>query len=167
MMAMGGLCAAGGAVKQHPALGIAIQPFFVCAAAVADWAPAEPAASKLKKEDAGDRLTVVMRRNPDILASLSEVGPARPGLVVGFAAETNDLIANAHAKLSSKGCDWIAANDVSPETGIFGGERNRLHLITGDGPVEQWPSLTKTEAAARLAGRIAAALTSPAEEAAE
>ena len=139
----------------------------VCAAAVADWAPAEPAASKLKKEDAGDRLTVVMRRNPDILASLSEVGPARPGLVVGFAAETNDLIANAHAKLSSKGCDWIAANDVSPETGIFGGERNRLHLITGDGPVEQWPSLTKTEAAARLAGRIAAALTSPAEEAAE
>ncbi len=139
----------------------------VCAAAVADWTPVDPAASKLKKEDAGDRLTVAMRRNPDILAALSAPGPARPTLVVGFAAETDDLIANARAKRAAKGCDWIAANDVSAASGTFGGERNRLHLITGDGPVEDWPELSKTDAAARLAGRIAAALSGPAEEAAE
>jgi phosphopantothenoylcysteine decarboxylase/phosphopantothenate--cysteine ligase len=139
----------------------------VCAAAVADWTPADPADSKLKKRDAGDRLTLELRRNPDILASLSAAGPARPALVVGFAAETEDVVANARAKRAAKGCDWIAANDVSPGTGTFGGTRNRLHLVVGDGPAEDWPLLGKREAADRLAGRIAEALSGPAKDAAE
>ena len=92
--------------------------------------------------------------NPDILATLSRPGPQRPALVVGFAAETENLVANAIDKRQRKGCDWIVANDVSPAVGTFGGERNTVHLITASG-VEDWPTLAKGEVAMRLAGRIA------------
>ena len=92
--------------------------------------------------------------NPDILATLSKPGPQRPALVVGFAAETENLVANAIDKRQRKGCDWIVANDVSPAAGTFGGERNTVHLISASG-VEDWPTLAKGEVAMRLAGRIA------------
>ncbi len=92
--------------------------------------------------------------NPDILATLSKVGPRRPVLVVGFAAETENVEANAVEKRTRKGCDWIVANDVSPATGTFGGERNTVHLITEAG-TEGWPPLGKGDVAMRLAGRIA------------
>ena len=81
-------------------------------------------------------------------------GPRRPGLVVGFAAETGDLEAKARAKLARKGCDWLLANDVSPGSGVFGGERNRILLLTGDGPAEVWPELDKLAVARRLVARI-------------
>src|SRR5204862_4321924 len=92
--------------------------------------------------------------NPDILATLSKAGPQRPALVVGFAAETENLVANAIEKRLRKGCDWIVANDVSPAAGTFGGERNTVHLISTGG-VEDWPTLAKDDVAMRLAGRIA------------
>jgi phosphopantothenoylcysteine decarboxylase/phosphopantothenate--cysteine ligase len=97
---------------------------------------------------------LVLAENPDILATLSAPGPQRPALVVGFAAETESVIDHARAKLARKGCDWICANDVSPATGTFGGESNTLHIISAAG-VEDWPALSKTEAARRLAARIA------------
>ena len=95
--------------------------------------------------------------NPDILATIAQSGPRRPRLVVGFAAETDDLMANAQSKRERKNADWIVANDVSPATGIMGGEENTVHLITADG-VEDWPRLAKSEVARRLAARVAAAL---------
>ena len=94
--------------------------------------------------------------NPDILATLA-AGPSRPRLVVGFAAETDDVLAHAQAKRVGKGCDWIVANDVRPETGIMGGDTNEVHLVTQDG-VETWPRMAKSEVALRLAQRIADAL---------
>ncbi|HLI10076.1 MAG TPA: bifunctional phosphopantothenoylcysteine decarboxylase/phosphopantothenate--cysteine ligase CoaBC [Alphaproteobacteria bacterium] len=127
----------------------------VCAAAVSDWRPAEVAAQKMKKNGQLPELPLV--ENPDILATLSQAGNKRPRLVVGFAAETQDVVANAQAKRKKKGCDWILANDVSPAAGIFGGEVNTIHLITDDA-VETWPTMTKLEIAKRLAARIAAAL---------
>jgi phosphopantothenoylcysteine decarboxylase/phosphopantothenate--cysteine ligase len=96
--------------------------------------------------------------NPDILATLSAPGPSRPRLVVGFAAETNDLLANAAAKLKRKGCDWIVANDVSPSTGIMGGDDNVIHLITSAG-VENWPRMSKQRVAEQIAARLAAEFT--------
>ena len=131
----------------------------VCAAAVADW---HVAASdhKLKKQPGAPPPTLMLTPNPDILATLSRSGPSRPRLVVGFAAETNDLLANAAAKRLRKGCDWIIANDVSPSTGIMAGEANQVHLVTADG-TEDWPRLPKTQVATRIAARIAAALGSP------
>lgn len=127
----------------------------ICAAAVADW-KAEIAPQKMKKS--GDGLPVITwQQNPDILATLSQ-GAQRPGLVVGFAAETQTVIAHAQAKRARKGCDWILANDVSAERGVFGGDANQVHLIDGEG-VETWPQLSKTEVAARLAERVAAALS--------
>ncbi len=129
----------------------------VCAAAVADWRVASAAGGKIKKVPGGAPPTLELVPNPDILATLSAPGPSRPGLVVGFAAETDDLLANAQAKRVRKGCDWIVANDVSPATGIMGGAENLVHLITADG-VEDWPRLAKDEVARRLAARIAAAL---------
>lgn len=129
----------------------------VCAAAVADWRVANANVGKLKK-GAGAPPALELVLNPDILAQLSAPGPKRPGLVVGFAAETASLIANAVAKRESKGCDWIVANDVSDGTGTFGGDANTVHLITADG-VEDWPSMSKAEVAHRIAGRIAAALS--------
>jgi phosphopantothenoylcysteine decarboxylase/phosphopantothenate--cysteine ligase len=129
----------------------------VCAAAVADWRVANAAHGKIKKQPGRDAPTLSLVPNPDILATLSAKGPARPRLVVGFAAETDDLLDNAAAKRVRKGCDWIVANDVSPETGIMGGTENVIHLVTEAG-TEHWPRLSKQEVAGRLADRIAAAL---------
>jgi phosphopantothenoylcysteine decarboxylase/phosphopantothenate--cysteine ligase len=129
----------------------------VCAAAVADWRVANAAHGKIKKQPGRDAPTLSLVPNPDILATLSAKGPARPRLVVGFAAETDDLLDNAAAKRARKGCDWIVANDVSPETGIMGGTENVIHLVTEAG-TEHWPRLSKQEVAGRLADRIAAAL---------
>ena len=125
----------------------------VCAAAVADWRVATEADQKLKKDGAGPPV-LPMAENPDILATLSRPGPHRPALVVGFAAETQDVVAQATAKRQRKGCDWILANDVSPATGTFGGDDNTVHLITADGATA-WPRASKTDVAARLAGAIA------------
>jgi phosphopantothenoylcysteine decarboxylase/phosphopantothenate--cysteine ligase len=126
----------------------------VCAAAVADWRVAETAQHKVKKTG-GAPPTLALVENPDILATLSTAGPGRPALVVGFAAETRDVVAMAIDKRRRKGCDWILANDVAPESGTFGGDLNTLHLIDAAG-VEHWPTLTKLAAAERLAERIAA-----------
>jgi len=124
----------------------------VCAAAVADFRPAKVAAQKIKKGTAAP-LPIELTRNPDILATLSAPGNARPRIVVGFAAETEDLIANAKKKLAAKGCDLILANDVSAGTGTFGGTENTVHLVAADG-VESWPRLSKQEVAERLADTI-------------
>jgi phosphopantothenoylcysteine decarboxylase/phosphopantothenate--cysteine ligase len=126
----------------------------VCAAAVADWKAARPAAAKIKKKAGAAPPALELTANPDILATLSKAGPQRPALVVGFAAETENLVANAIDKRQRKGCDWIVANDVSPAAGTFGGERNTVHLISAAG-VENWPTLAKGDVALRLAGRIA------------
>jgi phosphopantothenoylcysteine decarboxylase / phosphopantothenate---cysteine ligase len=132
----------------------------VCAAAVADWKVAEPSSAKIKKKAGAAPPAVTLAPNPDILATLAKPGARRPALVVGFAAETDNLIANAIDKRKRKGCDWIVANDVSPSTGTFGGERNTVHLISEQG-VEDWPTLAKDDVAARLAERIAQHLRRP------
>lgn len=124
----------------------------VCAAAVADWKVKAAKAQKLKKD--GDLPRLELAPNPDILAELSAAGEGRPALVIGFAAETEKVIEHATAKRAKKGCDWILANDVSPQTGTFGGAENRIHMIDGAG-VETWPVMTKTAVAAELAERIA------------
>lgn len=124
----------------------------VCAAAVADWRPAKLVDQKIKKA-ASDPAPIALLRNPDILATLSAAGNQRPRLVVGFAAETEDLIANAKKKLAAKGCDFIVANDVSTGTGTFGGAENTVHLVGRDG-VESWPRLTKQDVAERLVDTI-------------
>ncbi len=129
----------------------------VCAAAVGDWRVARQSWSKIKKTADAAPPVLELIANPDILATLSAAGANRPRLVVGFAAETEALMANAAEKRVRKGCDWIVANDVSPETGIMGGEENVVHLITPDG-VEDWPRMGKTVVADRLARRIAQAL---------
>jgi phosphopantothenoylcysteine decarboxylase/phosphopantothenate--cysteine ligase len=98
-----------------------------------------------------------LAQNPDILATLSQLAEGRPRLVVGFAAETGNLLKNAKAKRAAKGCDWIVANDVSPGSGAFGGDSNTVHLVTADG-VEDWPTMRKQTVAERLAARIADAL---------
>ena len=126
----------------------------VCAAAVADWKAAKPATGKIKKQAGAPPPALELVPNPDILATLSRPGPRRPALVVGFAAETENVVGNAVEKRTRKGCDWIVANDVSPATGTFGGERNTVHLITEAG-TEDWPPLGKGDVAMRLAGRIA------------
>ncbi|HEY6719294.1 MAG TPA: bifunctional phosphopantothenoylcysteine decarboxylase/phosphopantothenate--cysteine ligase CoaBC [Reyranella sp.] len=126
----------------------------VCAAAVADWKAVRPATAKIKKKAGAEPPALELAPNPDILASLSKPGPKRPALVVGFAAETENLVANAIDKRQRKGCDWILANDVSAGAGTFGGERNTVHLISAAG-VEDWPTLPKDDVAWRLAGRIA------------
>ena len=129
---------------------------FVAAAAVADWRVENAAGGKIKKKEGTAAPSLVLVPNPDILATISQAGTRRPNLVVGFAAETDDLLANAGAKLARKGCDWIVANDVSPATGIMGGDENAIHLMTKAG-VEDWPRLRKDDVARRLAERIAAA----------
>src|SRR5205085_605239 len=128
----------------------------VMAAAVSDWRVASVAAQKVKKNGKGPP-ALRLAENPDILATLSRRRNDRPALVVGFAAETENVIANAKAKLAKKGCDWILANDVSPATGIFGSDRNTIHLVEASG-VEDWPAMTKREVADRLADRIVARL---------
>ena len=129
----------------------------VCAAAVADWRVEREAASKIKKSPGAPPPSLGLIPNPDILATLAAPGPLRPRLVVGFAAETDALAENAAAKRARKNADWIVANDVSPATGIMGGDRNTVRLLTAAG-AEDWPDLPKTEVAARLARRIAEAL---------
>jgi len=126
----------------------------ICVAAVADWRPAAAAATKIKKGKSGPP-TIALEENPDILATLSAPGPLRPRLVVGFAAETNDVDAHAQAKLAKKGCDWIVANDVSGD--VMGGDANEIAIIRETG-VERWLRAPKSEVANRLAGAIAAEL---------
>jgi phosphopantothenoylcysteine decarboxylase/phosphopantothenate--cysteine ligase len=136
----------------------------IFAAAVADWRVANEGQQKLKRTPAGiPPLQLV--ENPDILATISKLRDKRPPLVIGFAAETEHLIENAKAKLARKGCDWIVANDVSPASGVMGGDRNTVHLLTrdingtnADINVDSWPVMTKEEVASALVARIAKAL---------
>ena len=128
----------------------------VMAAAVADWRVDGMAMQKLKKDGSGPPV-LRLTENPDILATIAHRGNDRPPLVVGFAAETENLVANATAKRLKKGCDWILANDVSLGTDTFGGDRNTIHLVDANG-VEDWPVMSKQEIAARLADKIAATL---------
>jgi phosphopantothenoylcysteine decarboxylase/phosphopantothenate--cysteine ligase len=128
----------------------------VFAAAVADWRVAEAGRQKIKKGPGGTpHLTLV--ENPDILATVAKLKSKRPKLVVGFAAETERVVEHAKAKLKSKGSDWILANDVSAESGVMGGDRNKVHLVSARG-VEHWPEQSKDEVAHMLIERIAAAL---------
>jgi phosphopantothenoylcysteine decarboxylase / phosphopantothenate---cysteine ligase len=133
----------------------------IFAAAVADWRVAHEGEQKLKKTTAG-MPPLQLVENPDILATIAKLPKLRPALVIGFAAETENLIENAKAKLARKGCDWIVANDVSPATGVMGGDRNTVHLLTRDGNgvhvdirIESWPVMTKEEVATTLVARIA------------
>jgi phosphopantothenoylcysteine decarboxylase / phosphopantothenate---cysteine ligase len=125
----------------------------VMAAAVADWRVETAGRHKLKKDGAGPPLLRLVE-NPDILSTIAQHGNDRPALVIGFAAETEDVVENARRKRLRKGCDWILANDVSPGTDTFGGDNNKIHLVERRG-VEDWPIMTKREVAARLAERIA------------
>lgn len=128
----------------------------IFAAAVADWHVVNAGSSKIKKD--GNGLPELrFAENPDILATVSQLTSGRPKLVIGFAAETDDVIANATAKRLRKGCDWIVANDVSPATGIMGGSENDVTLITADGS-EDWPRMSKDAVAVRLAQKLAKAL---------
>ena len=129
----------------------------ICAAAVADWRAADESPHKLKKHNqvAAD---LKLALNPDILATISKPGPQRPRLVIGFAAETENLVENATTKRRVKGADWIVANDVWPGTGVMGADNTQVHLVTEMG-VEDWPSLSKDETASRLLARAADALS--------
>ena len=129
---------------------------FISVAAVADWRPAISAGKKLKLKDEGKTLpALTLAENPDILATLSRKRKNRPGLVIGFAAETHDLEELATAKMKRKGCDWIVANDVSGD--VMGGAQNEVALVTHEG-IERWPRMDKVAVARRLAERIAEAL---------
>ncbi len=127
----------------------------IMAAAVGDWRAAHEASGKIKKR--GEAPTIALTENPDILATVGRHHTLRPALVIGFAAETDHLIANARVKLKAKGADWIVANDVSPEGGVMGGEENTVHLVRKD-DIEDWPKLAKTAVAERLVAEIAKAL---------
>lgn len=129
----------------------------VFAAAVADWRVTNASEGKIKKVPGSAPPALELAPNPDILAEIAAPGPQRPALVVGFAAETSDVTANAQAKRARKRADWIVANDVSPATGIMGGAENAVHLVTATG-IETWPRMSKEEVARQLAARIAAAL---------
>jgi phosphopantothenoylcysteine decarboxylase / phosphopantothenate---cysteine ligase len=128
----------------------------IFAAAVADWRVAEAGGQKIKKGSAGSpQLTLV--ENPDILATVAKLKTKRPKLVIGFAAETERVVEYAKAKLKAKGSNWILANDVSVESGVMGGDRNKVKLVSADG-VEDWPEQSKDEVARMLVARIVAAL---------
>lgn len=127
----------------------------ICAAAVADWRAADEAPQKLKKQ--GSETSLKLTQNPDILATIASPGPKRPRLVIGFAAETENLIGNASEKRRAKGADWIVANDVSQGSGVMGADLTQVHLITASG-VEDWPPLSKDETATRLLARAASTL---------
>jgi phosphopantothenoylcysteine decarboxylase / phosphopantothenate---cysteine ligase len=129
----------------------------VFAAAVADWRVDNASSGKIKKQPGASPPALSLVPNPDILATIAANGPNRPKLVIGFAAETDDLMRNAQAKLTRKNADWIVANDVSPATGIMGGEENAVHIVSSTG-VEEWPRLAKDDVARRLAQRVAEAL---------
>lgn len=132
----------------------------VMAAAVSDWRVRDAAAQKIKKEKGAQPPALALAENPDILAEVSALANSRPRLVVGFAAETENVITNATAKRAAKGCDWIVANDVSAEAGVFGGTENTVHLIREDG-AETWPRMSKDAVAEKLAAAIAAQLAAP------
>ena len=125
----------------------------ICTAAVSDWYVVNNSEQKIKKGDNGLVSALELNENPDILKTLSQLDSNRPDLVVGFAAETENLINNAAEKRKNKGCDWILANDVSESTGIFGGENNLVHLITDKG-CEEWPLMLKEDVAIRLVEKI-------------
>lgn len=127
---------------------------FVAAAAVADWRVADEADQKIKKGADKTVPDLHLVENPDILAAIAQPGPARPALVVGFGAETENVVEGARRKLAKKGCDWICANDVSKDAGTFGGDDNTVHLVTRTG-VEDWPSQSKHDVARQLGMRIA------------
>ena len=148
------------AQMMEAALGALPADAFVAAAAVADWS-VEAAGSKLKK-GAGGPPALRLRENGDVLAAVARHA-MRPALVVGFAAETDEVVRHAAEKRARKGCDWIVANDVSPGTGIMGGPENAVTLLTAEG-AEAWPRMPKAEVAARLADRIADALAGRAAE---
>ena len=128
----------------------------IFAAAVADWRVANPSTQKIKKTS-GKTPPLSFAANPDILSTVAHFKTKRPKLIIGFAAETENVAANAKAKLAAKGCDWILANDVSPQTGIMGGDSNTIQLVTAKG-VESWPSQSKENVADMLIARIADAL---------
>jgi phosphopantothenoylcysteine decarboxylase / phosphopantothenate---cysteine ligase len=130
----------------------------IFAAAVADWRVANAAEQKLKKQAGKTTPDLSLVENPDILATIAKRKTQRPKLVIGFAAETENLLANATAKLAKKGCDWILANNVSAESGVMGGDRNSITLVRASG-VEAWPTQGKDEVAAMLVARIADAIT--------
>ncbi|MCA1363923.1 bifunctional phosphopantothenoylcysteine decarboxylase/phosphopantothenate--cysteine ligase CoaBC [Bradyrhizobium sp. IC3069] len=137
----------------------------IFAAAVADWRVANEGEQKLKKT-AGGMPPLQLVENPDILATISKLADKRPRLVIGFAAETEHLIDNAKAKFARKGCDWIVANDVSPATGVMGGDRNTVHLLSrktgapdGEIAVDSWPAMTKEQVAIELVAQIAKSVT--------
>jgi len=129
----------------------------VFAAAVADWRVENASPAKIKKQPGVVAPALDLVPNPDILATIAAPGPRRPRLVIGFAAETNDILDNAQAKLARKNADWIVANDVSPATGIMGGQENAVHILSLSG-VEEWPLLAKQDVARLLAQRIAQTL---------
>lgn len=137
------------AVRSAHAIDVAI-----FAAAVADWRVANASDQKIKKNGKQDAPSLDLVENPDILKTIAHEKPGmRPPLVIGFAAETQNVIEHAKKKRKAKGCDWIVANDVSPKTGIMGGDRNAVHLISASG-VDSWPEMDKAEVAERLLGRI-------------
>lgn len=129
----------------------------VFAAAVADWRVENASDSKMKKDGSGNAPALEFAENPDILATVSQMVEGRPRLVVGFAAETDDVVENATAKRLRKQCDWIVANDVSAETGIMGGDENAIVLIDAEG-ADVWPRMAKRDVARLLAKRIADAV---------
>jgi phosphopantothenoylcysteine decarboxylase/phosphopantothenate--cysteine ligase len=125
----------------------------VCVAAVSDWRVANAAGQKLKKNGSGPP-QLEFAENPDILRTLAKAGNKRPRLVVGFAAETENIVENARLKCKAKNTDWILANDVSPQTGTFGGDANTIQLVDGNDTVESWPTMTKSQVADRLVERL-------------
>jgi len=133
----------------------------ICAAAVADWRPDRQADQKMKKDGSGAPPGLALAENPDILRTISTHATHRPGLVVGFAAETETVVDHAKAKLARKGCDLIVANDVSEASGVMGGDHNRVHLVTADG-VESWSEMSKDAVAEALVTDIARRLGKPA-----
>ncbi len=130
----------------------------ICAAAVSDWRPRCPSSRKMKKEAGASPPVLELEENPDILRHLASRSENRPRLVIGFAAETEQLLSHAREKLERKGCDWILANQVGGENPVFGAERNRVRLLRNDGTVETWPEMEKREIGLRLAEAVAAEL---------
>jgi phosphopantothenoylcysteine decarboxylase / phosphopantothenate---cysteine ligase len=122
-------------------------------AAVADWKVTKAAAEKIKKKVDGSLPTLSFAENPDILKTIATRKAGRPKLVVGFAAETEKVLEHAQSKLARKGCDMIIANDVSPEGGVFGGDKNTVHVVTSQG-IENWPSMSKHDVANRLMSKL-------------
>jgi phosphopantothenoylcysteine decarboxylase/phosphopantothenate--cysteine ligase len=136
----------------------------IFAAAVADWRVVNAGEQKLKKTAGAAIAPLQLTENPDILATISRLDTDRPPLVIGFAAETEHLIDNAKAKIARKGCDWIVANDVSPATGIMGGDSNTVNLLirdrsSGEIAVDSWAPMSKEQVAVTLVARIADTVT--------